>query len=246
MEAWLFMGSYWDMEYRYLTMAELNDLADKFIMKARKKGEHWEPVVTEGKKIAKSWWGKAWCDNLERYADYYSRLDRGRRYVRAGAVADLRVYDGIVKAKVVGSGSKPYDIKINISPLKQDKMQEIIKQCSGRLKNAEDLMMGNFPKDMEEILLKKGMLFPLPQEISFSCSCPDWADMCKHVAAALYGVGTRLDTDPVLFFTLRGIDLTGFIDATILNRVEKMLENANTTSSRIMDENEIKGLFGVL
>ena len=91
------MGSYWDMEYRYLTMAELNDLADKFIMKARKKGEHWEPVVTEGKKIAKSWWGKAWCDNLERYADYYSRLDRGRRYVRAGAVADLRVYDGLVK-----------------------------------------------------------------------------------------------------------------------------------------------------
>ena len=107
-------------------------------------------------------------------------------------------------------------------------------------------MEGDFPEELREAFLQQGGLFPEPKEIGFSCSCPDWADMCKHVAAALYGVGTRLDTDPVLFFTLRGIDLTGFIDATILNRVEKMLENANTSSSRIMDENEIKGLFGVL
>lgn len=240
------MGSYWDMDYRYVTMAELNEMANECIRKARKKGEHWEPVVIEGKKIAKSWWGKAWCDNLERYADYDNRLDRGRRYVRAGAVADLRIYDGIVKAKVIGSRRSPYDININISHLKQEKMQEVIKQCSGRLKNAEDLLAGKFPSDMEETLLKKGMFFPVPQEISFNCSCPDWASMCKHVAAALYGVGARLDTDPVLFFTLRGIDISSFIDATIINRIEKMLENADTSSSRIMDKNEIEGLFGVL
>ncbi len=242
----VYMGSYWDMDYRYVTMAELNDMANDCIRKAKKKGEFWEPVVVEGKKIAKSWWGKAWCDNLERYADYGNRLERARRYVRAGAVADLRIYDGVVKAKVVGSSSKPYDIKINISPLKQDKMQEVIKQCSGKLKHAEDLLAGKFPEDMEETLLKKGMFFPSPQEISFNCSCPDWADMCKHVAAALYGVGARLDTDPVLFFTLRGIAISEFIDATILNRIEKMLENADTSSSRIMGENEIEGLFGVL
>lgn len=240
------MGGYWDMGYyRQPTVAEIRSNAEECIRKARKRGEDWEPVVIDGKKIVKNWWGQAWCTNLERYADYWNRLERGRRYVRAGAVTDLKIQGGKVTAKVLGSISRPYNIDISINPLEEKKMQKVIKQCNGKLKHAEDLLSGKFPSDMEEILLEKGMFFPSPEEIKFNCSCPDWADMCKHVAAVLYGVGARLDTDPVLFFKLRGIDIEEFVNATIINRVEKMLANADIKSSRVMDRSMAEGLFGV-
>lgn len=240
------MGYYYDDYFKQLTVAEIHYKAEKAIKKAKKQGKFWKPVPPiDGRKIAKSWWGEAWCQNLERYADYGNRLERGRRYVRHGAVVDLDITEGKVTAKVIGSSSKPYSIDIDISSLPEEKVKQIISKCSGKLANAEALISGKFPDELKELFFEKGMLFPTPKEIKFSCSCPDWAHMCKHVAAALYAVGARLDTDPVLFFTLRKIDISKFVDAALTNRVETMLANADTKSWRIMDKNDIGGLFGV-
>lgn len=232
--------------FRQPTVAEIRHQAEETVKKAKKKGNIWKPVVLEGRKIATSWWGKAWCDNLERYADYYNRLDRGRRYIRAGAVVDFDITEGKVTAKVIGSRKNPYDIDIDISPLDKEKVKQVVSKCSGKLANAEALISGQFPDELKDLFLEKGMLFPTPKEIKFSCSCPDWAHMCKHVAAALYAVGARLDTDPVLFFTLRQIDISKFVDAALTNRVETMLANSDVKSNRVMDKGEVEGLFGVM
>lgn len=160
--------------------------------------------MIQGRQIVHSWWGKAWCENLERYADYESRLDRGKRYVRTGAVIDLKIKKGKILARVQGTRKTPYKTEIRISPLSEEKCQTIIKKCGQRLDTLEKLLSSDFPEEMKELFQSRNGLFPSPKEISFQCSCPDWALMCKHVAAVLYGVGVRLDENPLLFFELRG------------------------------------------
>ena len=194
----------------------------------------------------KSWWGQAWCDNLERYADYESRLERGKRYVRTGAVVDLKIQKGKVLARVQGRRKTPYKIEIRISPLSEERCQRAIEKCSRKIENLEQLVNGNFPEELKEVFLGEQGLFPKPREISFNCSCPDWALMCKHVAAVLYGIGARVDENPFLFFELRGIDAGRFVDVTLANRVENMLANADTPSERIIMGNNWEDLFGVL
>ena len=147
---------------------------------------------------------------------------------------------------VQGTRKTPYKVEIRISPLSEEKCQAIIERCGRKLENLEALLAGDFPEEMQELFQSKDGLFPAPQEISFSCSCPDWALLCKHVAAALYGVGARLDENPRLFFELRGIEVERFVDVTLANRVEAMLAHAGNRSSRMMDEEEIIGMFGVL
>lgn len=242
------MSRYWNTGiYSQATAGEIKSRASKTKKAEIKKGKKINPVNTSGKTIAKSWWGKAWCTNLERYADYASRIDRGKRYVRSGAVVDLRIEKGKVFARVQGSRKIPYKVEIRISPLSEEKCQGIIKKCSTRLETVEQLVMGNFPEDMKELFEGTDGLFPSPTEISFNCSCPDWALMCKHVAAALYGVGVRLDENPLLFFELRGIDFNRFIDVTLADKVESMLKNAeHPKSSRIMETDKLSELFGVL
>ena len=188
----------------------------------------------------------AWYNNLEQYADYESRLDRGKRYVRNGSVIDLKIQKGKITARVQGTRKVPYKVEIRISPLSEGKCQAIIQKCGRKIENMEKLLSGNFPEEMQELFQGKDGLFPTPKEISFSCSCPDWALMCKHVAAALYGVGVRLDDQPLLFFELRGIDIGRFIDVTLSNKVEAMLANENKPSDRIMADDDITELFGVL
>ena len=212
---------------------------------AKSKGKTLHPIVIEGRTIAKSWWGKAWCDNLEKYADYQSRLGRGKRYVRTGAVIDLQMQKGKITARVQGTRKTPYKTEIRISPLTEEKCQTILRQCGRKMENLEALLAGNFPEDMKELFQGKNGLFPEPREISFSCSCPDWALMCKHVAAALYGIGARLDEDPLLFFELRGIDAGRFVDVALENRVESMLANADKKTERVIDDLDVEALFGV-
>ena len=137
-------------------------------------------------------------------------------------------------------------MEIRISPLSEEKCQAVIEKCGRKLQNLEALTAGDFPEDMKELFQGKDGLFPSPREISFNCSCPDWALMCKHVAAALYGVGARLDEQPLLFFELRGIDVGHFIDVTLANKVEAMLANVDKPSSRIIENANTKELFGVL
>lgn len=241
------MSKYWnDSVYSQPTASELRNNSKASREKARIKGKVLEPVVIQGRTIAKSWWGKAWCDNLERYADYASRLDRGKRYVKAGTVLDLKIQKGKILAKVQGSHKTPYKVEIQISPLSEEKCQAIIQKCGRRIQNLEALVAGDFPEELKELFQGQDGLFPSPREISFHCSCPDWALMCKHVAAALYGVGARLDEQPALFFELRGIDMGRFIDVALANKVEAMLANAQKPSSRILEGTDLEKLFGVL
>ena len=240
------MSRYWETGYYSQPDAkQLKKNAEATKKKEAKKGNVLEPVVVKGRNIATNWWGKAWCDNLERYADYESRLGRGKRYVRNGSVLDLKIQKGKILARVQGTRKVPYKIEIRISPLSEEKCQSIIDRCGSKLENIEKLMKGDFPVEMQELFQGEDGLFPSPREISFNCSCPDWALMCKHVAAALYGVGVRLDEQPLLFFELRGIDVGRFIDVTLANKVEAMLANEDKPSSRIMDDVDTAAIFGV-
>lgn len=239
--------NYWDASYYpQPTTEQLKSNASQTAKKAAGKGKVLCPVILSGRAIAKSWWGKAWCNNLERYADFETRLSRGQRYVRSGAVVDLQIQKGKILARVQGSRKTPYKVEVRISPLSEQRCSQIMDRCTDRVDTLENLLNGAFPETMKDIFLGEGGLFPTPREISFQCSCPDWALMCKHVAAALYGVGTRLDEDPTLFFVLRGIDMDRFVDVAIANRIETMLSNANKPSGRIMQEADLTDLFGVL
>ncbi len=241
------MSKYWEeAKFSQPTTTELQKNARASQKKASAKGQVLEPVVVQGTTITKSWWGKAWCTNLERYADYESRLSRGKRYVRAGTVLDLKIQEGKVLARVQGSRKTPYKVEVRISPLSQEKCQSIISRCGSKIQNLEALVAGDFPEELKDLFLGQDGLFPAPREISFSCSCPDWALMCKHVAAVLYGIGVRLDERPTLFFELRGIDVGRFIDVTLASKVETMLANAQNPSDRIIEDADLERLFGVL
>jgi uncharacterized Zn finger protein len=163
------------------------------------------PVKIEGRMIAKSFWGKSWCTNLERYSDYENRLPRGRTYVRNGSVLDLQIAKGEVAAMV--AGSELYKVKATIAPVKSTRWKAICRDCAGTIDSLVELLQGRLAKGVMDRVCREGDgLFPAPSEIKLSCSCPDWADMCKHVAAVLYGIGARLDQSPQLLFVLRGVD----------------------------------------
>ena len=189
----------------YVSVAERRRKAEREMQKLAKKGHPVSPVVIEGRTIAKTFWGKAWCDNLERYSDYANRLPRGRTYVRNGSVVDLQVGQGEVTAHV--SGSEIYKVKVTVAPVRKARFAAICTDCAGAIDSLVELLQGRFSKGvMERLCQQKTGLFPAPADIKFSCSCPDWASMCKHVAAVLYGVGARLDARPELLFRLRQVD----------------------------------------
>lgn len=204
------------------------------------------PVVLHDKKLAVNWWGKSWDKNLESYADYSNRIARGKTYIRKGAVLDLQIEKGHVTALVQGSRAKPYKVSVDIDPLSESRKKAILERCGGRIENLESLMSGEIPKDIEDIFVSRGGLFPSPDEIYFRCSCPDSAYMCKHVAAVLYGIGARFDEDPLLFFELRDFDVSGLIKRSVEDKLESMLRNADAKSPRVIDDLDAKDLFGVL
>ena len=238
---------YWNEypNYAQPTPDEIQRRVSRTQETARQKGQVLHPVRPAGRAIATSWWGKAWCENLERYADYETRLGRGRSYVRNGAVVDLQIEKGKVKARVQGSRKTPYKVEIRISPLSQEQCDAILSRCTAKVDSLESLLNGDFPESLKDIFLGQGGLFPQPREISFNCSCPDWAMMCKHVAATLYAIGTRLDEEPLLFFTLRGIEMDPFVDVVVHNRIESMLSNVDKPSSRIITKPGWEKMFGV-
>ena len=199
------MKRYWDDEtvYSQPGVAELKEKAKQSVRRAGSKAKMYEPVKCRTKRgdICESWWGRAWCHNLEKYADYASRLDRGKSYVRSGTIIDLQISDGRVEAKVQGRRRTPYKVEIRIGRLSEENCQRIIGRCTERIESLEKLVGGEFPEELKDIFTEEGGLFPTPKEISFSCSCPDWAMMCKHVAAVMYGIGVRFDENPFYFFT---------------------------------------------
>ena len=215
------------------------------LAKLRKKNPDIKPVVIDGK-LAKTWWAQAWNRNLESYADYSSRIGRGRTYVKSGAVLDLTIAPGEVRALVQGSRVKPYDVAVIIDPLLKQKWEAITQRCSRKITNLEELASGKFPTELMELFTDKGDgLFPSPKEIRFSCSCPDWASMCKHVAAVLYGIGARFDEDPTLFFLLRDIEFAELLRKSVEEKMNSMLKNAGTVTTRTMTDVNTLELFGV-
>jgi uncharacterized Zn finger protein len=237
--------SYWGYP-RYVSVAEKRAKAAKKLKQLKKKNPAIKPLIIEGSTIARTWWGKSWNHNLERYADYSNRIGRGRSYVRHGAVLDLQISSGQVESLVQGTRSKPYTVIINIKGINKKIWQNMKAACAGKLDSLPELLAGKFPKALGEIFTTRGQgLFPTPEEIEFNCSCPDWAYMCKHVAATLYGIGARLDDSPSLFFKLRKVNIDDLIQQTIKDQSYKLLKTAEKTSARMIAESDLSGMFGI-
>lgn len=150
-----------------------------------------------------------------------------------------------MQARVQGRRKVPYKVEVRISPLSEERCQYAISRCGKKIENLERLLQGEFPEELKELFLGSQGLFPSPKEISFNCSCPDWALICKHVAAVLYGIGARFDENPLLFFKLRGIEVDRFIDVALENRIDSTLKNADKPSERIISSDRWQGLFGL-
>jgi uncharacterized Zn finger protein len=188
----------------YRSAAQRRADAARLIKDAARRGKPLAPIVIDGRKIAATFWGKAWCDNLERYRDFAYRLERGRSYVRNGAVIDLAISGGRVRAQV--NGSELYEVHVEIDTVTAEAWRAIQKDCAGSIGSLVDLLAGRLSDAvMARLCAERTGLFPAPRNIRFDCTCPDAATMCKHVAAVMYGVGARLDHQPELLFTLRQV-----------------------------------------
>jgi uncharacterized Zn finger protein len=225
----------------YVPAARRRKRAERAVKKLGKKGQFLSPVVITGRRIASTFWGKAWCDNLESYQDLANRLPRGRTYVRNGSVLDLQISPCEIRALV--SGSSLYDVTIKIGALPKAEWQATCRDCAGGIDSLVELLQGRFSKGVMERICQQGKgLFPKPTEIEFSCSCPDYASMCKHIAAVLYGVGARLDQQPELLFQLRAVnqnELVANLDSAL------PLVKAGPDAARLLVDDDISALFGL-
>jgi uncharacterized Zn finger protein len=227
-------------EFRpYIPVAVRRARAAREVEKRKKNGHTVTPVVIQGRTIARTFWGNAWCENLESYSDYANRLPRGRTYVRNGSVVDLQIESGKITAMV--SGSELYEVAVTITPLPNKKWRGIKARCAGEISSLVELLQGRLSKGvMEVVTARDGGLFPAPSEITLSCSCPDWAGMCKHVAAVMYGVGARLDQQPELLFLLRKVDH--------LELIGEAVPQTRMTSSKgkaTLTDSELSAVFGI-
>jgi uncharacterized Zn finger protein len=234
--------SYYDWGWRpQVSMAERKLQALRKIEQLRKKGHAVSPVKIEGRAIATTFWGKAWCENLERYSDFANRLPRGRTYARNGSVIDLQIGPGEVKALV--SGSSVYQVGVKITPVGKARWKSICRDCAGAIDSLVELLQGRLSEPvMERICREKTGLFPSAKEIDFSCSCPDWASMCKHIAAVLYGIGARLDRQPELLFRLHKLDENELIRSA---GTDLGLTKKGNNSATILSSGDLSELFGL-
>ena len=226
----------------YVPVAERRAKAAKQMDKLRKKGVEIQPVTIEGRTIARSFWGKAWCDHLDSFGDYSNRLPRGRSYVRNGSVCHLDIGKGKVEAIV--SGSMLYTVTMEIQTLPTSQWAGVKKRCAGGIGSLLELLQGKLSHEIMSVVTDRANgLFPGPREIQYQCNCPDYAGMCKHIAAVVYGIGARLDERPELLFVLRGVDHGELIstDAAITGA----LANTRSTRRRTLAANQLDNVFGV-
>ncbi|MEB0139420.1 MULTISPECIES: SWIM zinc finger family protein [unclassified Undibacterium] len=225
----------------YISVAERRRQAERVLASLRKKGRNCQPVVVEGRAIARSFWGKKWCENLEAYSDYANRLPRGRSYVRNGSVLDLQIVEGKISALV--SGAHVYEVSISVQPLEKTRWKAVLEQCAGKLASLLELLQGRISEEVMELVSRpQSGLFPAPKQISLRCSCPDSASMCKHIAAVLYGVGTRFDSQPELLFRLRHVDPSELIQqAGSLSALSTSMPGGKQS----LDSADLSALFGI-
>ncbi|MCP5071662.1 MAG: hypothetical protein GY946_34320, partial [bacterium] len=214
--------------------------AEKELAQLRKKGRDIHPVQVQGRTIARTFWGKAWCSNLEAYSDYSNRLPRGRTYARNGSILDLQIVQGCINALV--SGTRLYEVTIDIGTLPDERWKAIRAASAGQIDSLVELLQGQLSSGVMEVVTRaRTGLFPSPQEIELRCSCPDWAVMCKHVAAVLYGVGNRLDHAPQLMFSLRGVDPAEMIEEAI----DQGVTQRKQARGRGLGADDLSSVFGV-
>jgi len=225
----------------YVSVSVRRAKAARAAQKLAKGGRKVAPVATNGRTIAATFWGKAWCDNLESYSDFENRLPRGRTYVRNGSVVDLQIEPGKIRALV--SGSHLYRIEIEIGPLPAVKWKAIQSECRGQIGSLIELLQARMSQRVMEIVTRRDSgLFPSPKEIKLGCSCPDWAEMCKHVAAVLYGVGNRLDHQPELLFKLRQVDHLELIAAAADSAA---LVKKSASKKKTIAREDLAQVFGI-
>lgn len=226
----------------YVPVAKRRAQATKFAQNlAKKQGRALRPVKTEGRTIARTFWGRAWCEHLEHYSDFANRLPRGRTYVRNGSVVDLQITPGRVDAFV--SGSEVYTVRVDITRLKPADWKQIKGDCAASIDSLLDLLAGRFSDGvMKRLTEPKQGLFPQPAQIKMACSCPDWAVLCKHVASVLYGVGARLDDEPELLFLLRGVDHNELVSQAVS---EGNLDRELSGQGETLAGEDLGELFGI-
>ena len=227
----------------YVPVAQRRAQAKRELNKLRKKGQQIEPVEIEGRTIARSFWGKGWCTHLESFSDYSNRLPRGRSYLRNGSVCHLRIHEGKVEAMV--SGSELYRVAVDITPLKKKRWKTLKQRCTGKIGSLIELLQGSLSEEiMSTVIDRQYGLFPLPGEIRYTCSCPDWAGMCKHIAAVMYGIGARLETQPDLLFLLRGVNHEDLISAdTVVDAIAGA--GSRRARRRSLSGRDLENVFGV-
>ena len=223
----------------YVPVAQRRRQAERKAAALMKKGQVCQPVRIEGRAIARSFWGKAWCDNIEAYSDYANRLPRGRSYVRNGSVIDLRIDHGKVSALV--SGSEVYRVEIDVHALEAAMWKAIVRESTGKVASLIEVLQGRLSKAVMEVVTRRGTgLFPLPRQLGFRCSCPDAASLCKHVAAVLYGVGSRLDDEPELLFRLRQVE-----PHDLIRQVGDLPAMAAPAAAGRLERTDLSALFGI-
>jgi uncharacterized Zn finger protein len=224
----------------YVPVAQRRALIAREIAKRTKKGKAVEPVSIQGTLIAKTFWGKAWCDHLEGCSDFANRLPRGRTYVRNGSVLHLTV--GARRVEALVQGTALYEVGVEIAALPKARWKAIVSACGGQITSLVELLQGKLSAGVMKVVTHpdKG-LFPAPAQVEMRCSCPDSATMCKHVAAVLYGVGARLDTRPELLFLLRGVDHSDLIDGATATSVT----SAPSGTTRRLATDELSSVFGI-
>ncbi|MDG6912371.1 MAG: hypothetical protein JRN35_04750 [Nitrososphaerota archaeon] len=232
----------WGWGWRpYVPVARRRAEAARTMEKLRRKGLNIQPVRIEGREIAHTFWGQAWCEHLEKFSDFANRLPRGRTYVRNGSVCHLDIQEGRISAKV--SGSELYDVDISIDTLPKSRWERLLSLCTGQVGSALELLQGRLSdRVMSTVTNREKGLFPGPREIGMKCSCPDWASMCKHVAAVLYGTGARLDEHPELLFRLRGVDYQDLLTGA---SVKAVVSRASQKRGRVLAEEEVGNVFGI-
>lgn len=223
----------------YVSVAEKRKKSEAAAKKLAKKGQKVFPITIDGKKITSTFWGQAWCEHLESFSDYENRLPRGRSYVRNGYVIHLAIEEGEVEALV--QGSSLYKVKITIKETTEKKWATIVKSCSGKIESIFELLQGKLSKSVMEIITDKSEgLFPSPSEIKLSCTCPDGAYMCKHVAAVMYGIGARLDHAPELLFKLRQVD-----QAELIIKATKIPSLMTKKGKTTFSDDSLESIFGI-
>ena len=188
--------------------------------------------------IGETWWSKRWIAVLESF-DLGARLTRGRSYARKGQVVSIDIANGVVKAKVQGSAPKPYNVTIKLKPLTDADWDQVTDAMSAQAIFAAKLLAGEMPTNIEEAFNAAHVsLFPTRgDDLETACSCPDWSNPCKHIAAVYYILAEQFDEDPFLIFKLRGRTKEQIIDALRAKRsVSLSSESAAATTEEAAPE----------